>query len=78
LLLDVDVPWEADGVRDSGARRERLHGEFLDTLHDFGARVVTISGSGWDERVARALAVLETIYSVEDGQSPPSAREPTS
>jgi nicotinamide riboside kinase len=58
LLLDIDVPWEADGVRDSGARREKLHREFLDTLRDFGARVVTISGGGWDERVERAISVL--------------------
>src|SRR5260221_3661026 len=63
LLLDIDVPWEADGVRDSGARREELHGEFAGALRDFGARVVTISGGGWDVRTARAISVLATYLS---------------
>ena len=58
LLLDVDVPWVADGIRDAGARREQLHAEFLATLHDLGANLVTISGAGWEERVARAMSVV--------------------
>jgi len=44
--------------RDSGTRRDELHGQFLTTLHAFGARVVTISGSAWDERTARAIPCL--------------------
>ncbi len=63
LLLDIDVPWTADGVRDSGARREQLHCEFLDALRDFGARVVTISGSGWEARTTRAISIVATCLS---------------
>lgn len=53
LFTDVDVPWTADDVRDSGARREALHAEFAAALVAFGARVVMISG-GWEARFAAA------------------------
>lgn len=56
LLLDIDVPWIADGVRDRGDRREELHEAFLATLHRFAAPFTLISGS-WQERYARAAAV---------------------
>jgi nicotinamide riboside kinase len=59
LLLDIDVPWVADGVRDTGASREQLHGEFVATLRDFGANVVLING-GWDLRFLRAITAIET------------------
>jgi NadR type nicotinamide-nucleotide adenylyltransferase len=55
LLLDIDVPWIHDGVRDSGATRDLLHERFCDVLDDFGADVRTISGS-WDERLQLAIA----------------------
>jgi NadR type nicotinamide-nucleotide adenylyltransferase len=57
LLLDVDVPWIADGIRDAGASRERLQEEFAATLRDLGANVVTISGS-WPERECRAIEAI--------------------
>jgi nicotinamide riboside kinase len=60
LLLDVDVPWIADGVRDSGVTRARLHDEFAATLRDLGANVVTISG-GWEERLRRAVAAIDAF-----------------
>jgi NadR type nicotinamide-nucleotide adenylyltransferase len=59
LLLDIDVPWVPDGVRDSGARREQLHREFVTTLRDLGANVVLING-GWDVRFQRAITAIET------------------
>lgn len=60
LLLDVDVPWVADGIRDAGARREQLHEEFAATLRELGARFVTISG-GWEERTRRALDAVSSF-----------------
>jgi nicotinamide riboside kinase len=66
LLLDIDVPWIADGVRDSGATRARLHNEFAATLRDLGAKVVTISGE-WEERLRQAVAAIDAF--VEDGLS---------
>jgi nicotinamide riboside kinase len=58
LLLDIDVPWIADGVRDSGATRELLHEDFIATLHELGANAVTISG-GWEERLRGAVRAIE-------------------
>jgi nicotinamide riboside kinase len=58
LLLDIDVPWIADGVRDAGATRELLHADFIATLRELDAKVVTISG-GWEERLAGAVRAIE-------------------
>lgn len=62
LLMACDQPWVADGVRDSGARRDELHGEFEAALREFGARFVTISG-GWDERRRQAIAAIDAFVS---------------
>jgi len=58
LLLDIDVPWVADPVRDSGATREALHERFCDVLDEFGANVVTLRGN-WEERLRRAIAAIK-------------------
>jgi NadR type nicotinamide-nucleotide adenylyltransferase len=59
LLLDAGVPWTADGVRDSGARRDALHREFGETLRSMGAEVAAIGGS-WKERLERAVTLLDS------------------
>jgi HTH-type transcriptional regulator, transcriptional repressor of NAD biosynthesis genes len=56
LLLDIDVPWVADPVRDTGATRDLLHELFCDVLEEFRANVRTISGT-WDERLRRAIEI---------------------
>jgi NadR type nicotinamide-nucleotide adenylyltransferase len=58
LLLDIDVPWVADPVRDCGDTRMELHEEFRSVLEEFGAKYVVISGT-WDERLRRAVAAIE-------------------
>lgn len=55
LLLDIDVPWVADPVRDSG---HTLHEQFCEALEEFKAVTRTISG-GWDQRYERAVGVIE-------------------
>jgi NadR type nicotinamide-nucleotide adenylyltransferase len=60
LVLQPDVPWIPDGVRDRGDRREEMHGLFLDKLRDFNLTFVEIGGS-WDERLARAVAVVAQL-----------------
>ncbi|MDP9360354.1 MAG: ATP-binding protein, partial [Acidobacteriota bacterium] len=47
LFTDIDMPWTADDVRDSGARREALHAEFALALAAFEARVAVIRGD-WE------------------------------
>ena len=60
LLLQPDVPWIPDGVRDRGDRRDEMHGLFVDRLRRFGAPFVEIGGT-WDERLARAVAVVAQL-----------------
>ena len=54
LLLDIDVPWVHDAVRDTGHVRDALHERFCDVLDEFGANVRPISGS-WDQRLRQAV-----------------------
>ncbi len=61
LLLDIDVPWQADGVRDRGESREELHALFVAALEELGAKYVVIRGT-WDERKAKAIAAVESVY----------------
>lgn len=57
LLLDIDVPWIADAVRDTGDTRAELQEAFRRTLGEFGAKYVLISGS-WEERFERARKTI--------------------
>src|SRR5262249_51899035 len=63
LLLDVDVPWVEDPVRDTGATREELHERFYDVLDEFGATVRTIRGS-WEERLKQAIEAIDATRHV--------------
>jgi NadR type nicotinamide-nucleotide adenylyltransferase len=57
LLLDIDVPWIRDPVRDSGQTRVELHEDFRNALEEFGARYELISGK-WDERLRRSIEAI--------------------
>jgi NadR type nicotinamide-nucleotide adenylyltransferase len=57
LLLDIDVPWVSDPVRDSRDTRVELQQEFQRVLEQFGADVVLISGA-WEERFHRAVEAI--------------------
>jgi NadR type nicotinamide-nucleotide adenylyltransferase len=58
LLLDIDVPWVWDPVRDSGPTREALHDDFRRALEEFGKPYTVISGK-WDARLRRSIEVIE-------------------
>ncbi len=61
LLMDTDLPWEADGARDRGGEmRENLFDEFRRALDEFKTRWTIISGS-WEERFRTALSEIETM-----------------
>lgn len=60
LLLDVDVPWVADPLRDQPTERETWRARFRDGLAARGRPWVDVGGS-WDERLARACAAVDEM-----------------
>lgn len=64
LLCAPDLPWEPDGQRDRGDRREEMHRLFAGALAAIGARVEEVRGEGAArvgppaESIARSLAKL--------------------
>jgi NadR type nicotinamide-nucleotide adenylyltransferase len=62
LLLDIDVPWLPDPVRDSGERRDILHDDFMRALVELQARYQMISGA-WDDRFKRSVEAIEAARS---------------
>ena len=57
LLLEVDLPWIADGVRDRPDNRELMFGLFRDTLAEFGCLVERVGG----RNASRLRAALDAI-----------------
>lgn len=60
LLLDIDVPWVADGVRDREDRREEVQALFRDTLARFDMPVREIRGD-WRARFADAVRAIHAM-----------------
>jgi NadR type nicotinamide-nucleotide adenylyltransferase len=60
LLLDIDVPWIADGVRDRGEQREEMYALFAATLARFDAPVTRIGGD-WEARFEHAVRAIESL-----------------
>ena len=60
LLLDIDAPWVADGIRDRGDRREELQTLFADTLARLGASFTPIQGD-WNSRFTQSVSAIESI-----------------
>lgn len=69
LLLDIDVPWIADGVRDRGDRREEMHALFLTTLDRLEAPYTLIRGT-WTERLAMAKHLIDSLLFAPDTINP--------
>lgn len=62
LLLDIDVPWVTDNVRDRGDRRPEVHALFEATLNRFQAAYTTVRGP-WDSRFAHATSIIDALTS---------------
>jgi len=62
LLLDIDVPWVPDGIRDRGDRREEMQQLFVDTLERVQAPYSIIQGT-WPRRRALAIEMIDTLLS---------------
>lgn len=62
LLLDIDVPWVPDGVRDRGDRRDEMQQLFVDTLTRTAATFTRVHGT-WPERRALAVEIIDHLLS---------------
>jgi len=60
LLLDIDVPWIADGVRDREEQREEVQPLFRDTLARFDAPITVVQGT-WEERLTTAAKSIDAL-----------------
>ena len=60
LLLEIDVPWIADGIRDREKHRVEVQTLFRDTLARFAAPVTVVQGT-WETRFATAAALIDTV-----------------
>jgi NadR type nicotinamide-nucleotide adenylyltransferase len=57
LLMQPDIPWVPDGVRDREHRREEMHRSFKQKLESLGLRYVEMSGHG-EARFTSAVRVV--------------------
>lgn len=60
LLLEIDVPWVADGVRDQEHAREPTQQRFRDAVAASGAQFMVIGGD-WTARRGQAVAAIDRL-----------------
>jgi NadR type nicotinamide-nucleotide adenylyltransferase len=60
LLLEIDVPWIPDDVRDRGTRRDEMQQLFRNAVTQSGAPYVTVEGT-WEERGKRARDAIDEL-----------------
>ena len=70
LLMQPDIPWIPDGVRDRGERREEMHGLFRVKLEALGLEYLEIRGTR-EQRLARAVSTVSSRLA----KVPPSSRK---
>ena len=61
FLLNPDVPWVADGLRDLGHRRQEMYTLFEQSLTARGIGYVVVSGSDYDARLAVVIGVIDEL-----------------
>lgn len=60
LLTDIDIPWEADDLRDKPNERREMFQYFHDTLKRYQRNFITLSGSK-EERLKIAIEHIEKL-----------------
>jgi len=68
LLLNIDLPWEDDPLRDFPQKREHFMAVWEKELEALNARYVTISGTG-PVRYQRAVDAIDAFLNSEAGFS---------
>ena len=69
LLLDIDIPWVPDHVRDRGNRRAEVQQLFVDTLERFQAPVTRVGGD-FSTRLTTAVATIDALLATHRGGTP--------
>ena len=62
LLLKPDLPWQPDPQRENPHDREALFAYYQESLSEYHARIVEISGDG-DRRITSAIKAIDEFYS---------------
>lgn len=60
LLTYIDIPWEADDLRDKPNEREQMFNYFKDTLEKYGKNFITLKGSK-KQRLNKAINHIDTL-----------------
>jgi NadR type nicotinamide-nucleotide adenylyltransferase len=60
LLLEIDVPWVADDVRDRETRREEMQQLFRTVVAESGSPWAVVQGS-WDDRLRMAREAIDRL-----------------
>ncbi|MDF4220538.1 ATP-binding protein [Maribacter sp. M208] len=60
LLTYIDIPWEADDLRDKPNEREQMFNYFKDTLEKYGKNFITLKGNK-KQRLNKAINHIDTL-----------------
>ncbi|WP_124979026.1 AAA family ATPase [Nonlabens xiamenensis] len=60
LLMDIDIPWVKDDLRDKPGERQQMLQAFEQALQQFGKNYCKISGSG-DQRLEQAVEAINKL-----------------
>ena len=60
VLLDIDVPWVADDLRDLGHKRVEMYQIFKENLDKRGIPYIKVSGN-WEERKNRVVEAVNKL-----------------
>jgi NadR type nicotinamide-nucleotide adenylyltransferase len=60
LLTYIDIPWEADDLRDKPNEREEMFNYFKDTLEKYGKNFITLKGNK-KQRLEKAINQIDQI-----------------
>ncbi|WP_282048501.1 ATP-binding protein [Maribacter aquivivus] len=60
LLTYIDIPWEADDLRDKPNEREEMFNYFKDTLEKYGKNFIILKGNK-KQRLEKAINHIDTL-----------------
>tara|TARA_R110000744_G_C19354046_1_gene560681 strand:- start:2120 stop:2683 length:564 start_codon:yes stop_codon:yes gene_type:complete len=60
LLTYIDIPWEADDLRDKPNERKKMFNYFKDTLEKYGKNFITLKGDK-KQRLNKAINHIDTL-----------------